>query len=272
MTEQDVHYAEVPGGRLRYTQQGEGPDLVLLNAGTTDLRQWEPNLAALTAAHRVTRYDDRGVGRYSSAITAPWSPVDDLRAVLDRAGVAGAVLVGSSDGGRKALDFAVEFPELVRGLMLVGSALHLPDPDPAEQADLDRLLTALEPRAAAAARADLAAAVAADLAVWGTRLDAGQRAWLADICAGSPGFYFGHPAEPLPPARPGIEHLASLTVPTLVAVGEYDHAFTHHCADRVASGLPGAHRVTVAGADHFVNVTAPATFAELVNSFTAERS
>ncbi|KQV19325.1 MULTISPECIES: alpha/beta fold hydrolase [unclassified Kitasatospora] len=102
-------------------------------------------------------------------------------------------------------------------------------------------------------------------------MDAGQRAWLAGICADSPGFYFGHPAEPLPPTRPGIEHLATLTVPALVAVGEHDHAFTHRCADRVASGLPTAHRVTVAGADHFVNVTAPAAFAVLVTSIVTDR-
>lgn len=37
-TERDVRYAEVPGGRLRYARQGTGPDLVLLNAGATDLR------------------------------------------------------------------------------------------------------------------------------------------------------------------------------------------------------------------------------------------
>ncbi|MFJ9516971.1 alpha/beta fold hydrolase [Kitasatospora sp. NPDC101801] len=112
----------------------------------------------------------------------------------------------------------------------------------------------------------------ADLAVWGARLDPGQRAWLAGICADSPGFHLGHPAEPLTPARPGIEQLAALAGPALVAVGEHDLAFTHRCADRMAQGLPGAHRVTVAGADHFVNVTAPDAFAELITAFTAARS
>ncbi|MEV4611078.1 alpha/beta fold hydrolase [Kitasatospora sp. NPDC049258] len=253
-------HVKVPGGRIHTTRTGAGPDLVLLNAGSMDLRMWEPNLPTLTARHRVTRYDDRGVGHHSSRATEPWSCTADLLAVLDAWGIPRATLVGSSDGGRKALDFAVQHPDRVDRLVLVGCALHLPDPDPVERAAMDALLNALAPRSEAVARGDLAAAITADLDVWAARATPAQRAWLARIYAGSPDFLLGHPAEPLEPARPAITHLTEVQAPTLILVGEHDTPYTHRCAARISAGVPDARRRVVEGADHFINLTRPDLF------------
>ncbi|MGW4646206.1 alpha/beta fold hydrolase [Kitasatospora sp. NPDC004289] len=262
-TPQDL-VVPVPGGELFSTRAGTGPDLVLLNAGSVDLRMWEGNLPALLPHRRVTRYDDRSVGRRSARATVPWSFTADLLAVLDAHGIERATLAGSSDGGRKALDFALAHPERVERLVLVGCAMHLPAPDPAEQADLDAVLTALAPRAEAVRRGDQQAAALADLDVWAPRATPAQRLRLARLYADSPDFLLGTPAEPLEPARPGIAHLAEVTAPTLAAVGEHDLPYTHRCAARIAAGVPGAELVTVTGADHFLNLSRPDRFAELV--------
>ena len=41
---------EVPGGRLRITDEGAGPAVVLLHAGIADLRAWDPVVPPLVAA------------------------------------------------------------------------------------------------------------------------------------------------------------------------------------------------------------------------------
>ena len=56
-------WAEVAGGRLPYEVAGAGSGVVLAHAGIADMRQWDPQWAALTARHRVVRYDLRGFGR-----------------------------------------------------------------------------------------------------------------------------------------------------------------------------------------------------------------
>ncbi|WP_073808904.1 alpha/beta fold hydrolase [Kitasatospora sp. CB01950] len=255
------------GGKIFASQAGVGSDLVLLNAGAMDLRMWDSNLGALAAGHRVTRYDDRGTGTRSAKPVRPWSFTRDLLAVLDALDVARPVLVGSSDGGRKALDFAVAHPDRVSGLILVGTAMYLPDPDPEDRAALAALLHALTPRQHAVDRGDFAAAASHDLNVWSPRTTPEQRARIQEMYADSPGFFAGWPAEPLPEARPGIEHLGLVQAPTTVVVGEHETDFTRRCALRISHGVSGTRRIDVPGADHFVNLTRPDAFHQLVTEF-----
>lgn len=67
--------------------------------------------------YRVIRYDLRGYGRSSTPRTK-FSNVADLKAVMDALHVPKAILLGSSYGGGVALDFALEYPERVCGLIL----------------------------------------------------------------------------------------------------------------------------------------------------------
>lgn len=107
---------------LAVSAAGDGHGLVFLHAGVADLRMWAGQMAAFAATHRVVAYDRRGFGqtRYESE---PHSSLDDLDAVL-RATTQGPVtLVGCSQGGRIAIDFALTQPERVRRLMLVAPAV-----------------------------------------------------------------------------------------------------------------------------------------------------
>ena len=76
----------------------------------------------LAERHRVIRYDQRGFGR-SPRPEGPYSLVEDLVAVLDAAGLERAALAGASRGGNIALATAVERPERVSALILLGSGL-----------------------------------------------------------------------------------------------------------------------------------------------------
>ena len=114
MLERWQGYVDVPGGRLWTEVAGSGPGIVLVHAGVADARMWDPQWTGLAAGHRVVRYDTRGFGR-TETDDVEFSNRADLVAVMDTAGLASAVLVGSSRGGSIVLDTALEFPGRVAG-------------------------------------------------------------------------------------------------------------------------------------------------------------
>ena len=138
----------VPGGALAADRwPGRGPTVVLLHAGVADRRGWTAVAEPLAAAGLdVVAYDRRGFGATPPG-DAPFSHLDDLRAVLDAtAGDRPAWLVGNSMGGALALDAALELPERVAGLVLltpgVSGTPEVEDLDAATQALDARLETA----------------------------------------------------------------------------------------------------------------------------------
>src|SRR5215217_1678210 len=128
--------AEVNGARIYYEAAGEGDPLVLVHAGIADSRMWEDQLMAFADRYRVIRHDMRGFGT-TAMVEGPFSYHEDLRALLDSLNVERAHLVGCSMGGGAVLDFALEYPQRVGNLVLVGSAVggFGPDIDPPRQWD-----------------------------------------------------------------------------------------------------------------------------------------
>jgi pimeloyl-ACP methyl ester carboxylesterase len=116
-------FAEVNGTRLYYESAGEGPAVVLVHGGLVDSRLWDAQVGPLSKRLRVVRYDLRGFGRSADA-HAPFSHLEDLRALLDFLKIERASLVGLSLGGIIAADFALEHPERVDRLVLVGPGLR----------------------------------------------------------------------------------------------------------------------------------------------------
>ena len=135
--------AEVNGAQIYYEVAGEGEPLVLVHAGIADSRMWEGQVAAFAERYRVIRYDLRGFGK-SEMVEGPFSHQEDLCALLDALGVERAHLVGCSMGGGAVLDFALEYPERVGNLVLVGSAISGFRPDFGPPKEWDELVAADE--------------------------------------------------------------------------------------------------------------------------------
>jgi 3-oxoadipate enol-lactonase len=108
----------VSGIRLAHDDAGNGDSLLLLHAGVCDRRMWEPQWAALTEHFRTIRCDLRGFGD-SPLPAGRFNNADDVLRLLDALGVERANVVGSSFGGRVALELAATWPDRVQRLILL---------------------------------------------------------------------------------------------------------------------------------------------------------
>ncbi|MFF1306373.1 alpha/beta fold hydrolase [Streptomyces sp. NPDC058307] len=109
-------------GDIAYLDTGTGDPVVLLHSGYVDHRLFQAQIPALAAGHRVIAVDVRGHGWTANA-TKPFRWADDLADLLRHLDAGPAVLVGVSMGGAIAGDMAIEYPELVRAIVLSGSSV-----------------------------------------------------------------------------------------------------------------------------------------------------
>lgn len=256
-------FLPVHAGKLYYEFGGNGPALVFIHAAIADRRMWNREFALYAPHHTVVRYDVRGLGR-SPPATVEYSDTDDLRSVLEHAGVDSATLVGCSNGGRIALDFAVEYPSKVDGLFLVSpgvsgfTADHAPDGKPVFEADGAR--SGEIPAAWKAGRKEEAlealreywtgAQQGANLELVRTMMKENADEIFTDSSA-------SHNRAPTPPA---VDRLGSIAVPTVVLLGDRDEPSMTFIVRTVVRGIPNAKLVSVPGADHLVNLSRPAAF------------
>jgi serine/threonine protein kinase/alpha-beta hydrolase superfamily lysophospholipase len=127
-----VHYTRSGDVNIAYQIIGQGAiDLVFVMGWVSHL-EWfwkEPSfsrfLRRLAAFCRVILFDKRGTG-LSDRVPVEQLPtleqrMDDVRAVMDAAGVERAVLCGVSEGGPMCSLFAATYPEKTTALVMIGS-------------------------------------------------------------------------------------------------------------------------------------------------------
>lgn len=257
--------AEVNSTRLYYETTGEGPAVVLIHGGLVDSRLWDDQMKAFAKHHRVVRYDLRGFGR-SAAAPEPFSHIEDLRALMDFLKIERATVVGLSLGGIIAADFALEHPDRVERLVLVGAGLR-GDKQPPDK-DVIRAYEAASKGIAeefvnVTMKSGLYAAVRE-----GTPTYARLRQMMLDnfkaVSTFRPGFLKY-------PETPTIERLGSIRTPTLVVIGGGDAQSLKNVADILAGQIPGARKVVIPGSSHHPPVERPKEFNNVVLGFLREK-
>ncbi len=264
----------VPGGRLFTVDDGDPahPPILLLHAGIADLRSWDAVVPLLTAAgYRVIRFDHRGHGQ-STTEDVGFSPRADVLAVLDAYDIHRAVLVGNSQGGRIAIDTAVESPDRVVAVVGVGAGLAGYETDPTPE---EALLWGEMEQIDAADPPDLDAIVDIDLRVWvygpgqpPDRVPAALRDQMMtmDRPLYEPGRLHGSPEALDPPAR---DRLAELRCPVLMIAGALDTSGPAHTARHVAAHAPDARAVIWSHVAHMIGMEVPDELAASVVEFLA---
>jgi pimeloyl-ACP methyl ester carboxylesterase len=130
LLEQKIHFCRTPdGARLAYATVGDGPPLVRAAHWVTHLDYewegpvWRHWMEGLSRSRMLVRYDERGCG-LSEADPEDISFeafVRDLETVVDELGLERFPLMGLSQGGPVAIEYAVRHPERVSRLVLVGA-------------------------------------------------------------------------------------------------------------------------------------------------------
>jgi pimeloyl-ACP methyl ester carboxylesterase len=191
-----------------------------------------------------------------------YTDASDVAALLDAAGISGATVVGSSLGGRVALELAVTRPDLASSLVLLCAAYRGLDPTGTVLdfgAEEDRLLEA----------GDVDGAVALNVNAW-LGPDASQEAQESVRVMQRHAFDL----QLTEPEHPGPDRIevdpSTIDVPALVVIGEQD--FDHFIAvgEHLAAAMPRARLVRLPWAGHLPALERPAETAALVNSWLYE--
>lgn len=256
--------AAVNGTRLYYETAGKGSPLVFIHGGLVDSRLWDEPFKEFAKRYRVVRYDLRGFGT-SAAAPEPFSHIEDLAALLNFLKIERATLVGLSLGGIIAADFALEHPQRVERLVLVGPGLRgdRQPPDQQSQAAWGAVSEGAEAFVKAMMQTSLYAAVPA-----GTPAHTRLRQIMLDNFKSVPTLRAGFLKYPEPPT---IERLGQLPAPTLVIIGSKDAPALQNIADTLQRGIPGARKVVIEDASHHPPVEKPKEFNQVLLAFISGR-
>ena len=265
-------FAEVNGTRLYYEVAGEGHPLVLNHGGLVDHHLWDDSFAEFAQHFKTVRYDMRGFG--ASGLVKkdmePYSLEKDLRALLQFLGIEKTYILGLSMGGGSAIDFTLQYSEMVDALITVGAGLSGYDfgqPD----AELAAQFGAWE---AAFKSGDIPQAVEISLRIWTDgperapkQTDPVVRERIRAMTTHNYERGDDEDVEPVELTPPAAGRLAEIHVPTLVIVGSQDAHAIRAIADALVTGIAGAQKVVIPGTAHHPNVEKPREFNRAVIEF-----
>lgn len=118
----DTKRAKMPDGASIYFEEyGQGEPLVIVNNFFLIAPLWKNFTRQLSQANRIITFDLRNQGGSSPANGKLEFDtfIEDLRCLLDHLGIEKTYLLGSSTSTLICRDFAIKYPERVKGLILV---------------------------------------------------------------------------------------------------------------------------------------------------------
>lgn len=231
------NYVDAGGLRTYYEISGEGEPLLLLHGGFCPAETFDGLTPLLAETYRVYVPERRGHGR-TPDVDGPITfenMAEDTIAFMHALEIASAHLVGWSDGAVVALHVAFLRPDLVRRLVLIGTAVNLDGLAPEAR---EQLVSGLPPEILPPFLRELYANVSPDgpdhFDVVFEKLTA---TWKVE-----PSFE--------------LSELEKLSMPTLVMLGDRDLVTVEHAA-AVRRTIPDAQLAVVPGADHGFPMEAP---------------
>jgi 3-oxoadipate enol-lactonase len=239
-------FVENQGARIYWDEQGQGVPVLLIMGLGYPSDMWHRTRPVLAAHYQTIALDNRGIGR-SDVPPGPY-PIalmaSDAAAVLDAAAIESAHIFGVSMGGMIAQEFALQYPQRVRSLILGCTAAGGPTVVRAEAEATQMLVTRdqMSPEQAAEA----AVPFIYDFATPRERMDqdwAIRRPWFP-----RPEAYRAQLEGIL--AWEAYSRLDRIAAPTLVIHGERDRLVPPGNGKLIAERIPGAQLVMIPHASH----------------------
>jgi 3-oxoadipate enol-lactonase len=248
------------GTRLHYEERGGSGDVVVLVHGYTGaLTDWDETVPRLPADWRVIRLDLRGAGGSDHAPDGYTIPqyARDLRDLARELNLPPFVLVGHSMGGAISAQYALDYPETLRGVLLLAPApLNGLPPLPPEmiaetlaiRGDIEKMKARLRGWVSARplSEAQLERMVRNDLAVSEGHLYGSLQAMIALRL---------------------YDRLPTLQPPVLYVAGDRDNLVPVRTVLEAFLRTPGAYLQVYTRVGHMVQVEVPDEFAALLADF-----
>lgn len=220
--------------QLNYTEQGQGQPLILLHGNGEDSSYFVHQISHFSNNYRIFAINTRGHGQ-SPRGDKPFTIkqfAKDLNDFMAEKNIAKAILLGFSDGGNIALEFALKHPEKVDKMIVDGANLFPSGVKPLYQWPIEigyRIAKLFSKKS--------------EIALRNTEM--------LGLMVNEPHI---DPSE-----------LAALTMPVLVVAGTKDMIKESH-TKLIYKSLPNAQLAIIEG-DHFVANKHPEAFNKLVDEF-----
>ena len=243
---------------LSHDVEGSGPAILLLHSGVADRRMWDDLVPALGHAFTVVRADFRGFGQ-TPMPPGEYADADDLDTLLDHLGIVDAAVVGSSFGGRVALELATLHPARVSSLVLLCAAYRGVEATADVQAfgaQEDSLLES----------GDVEGAVELNVRTFlGPDADERTRERLAGMQRRAFEVQLAAEEQDPPPAPRRVQvDPSAIAVPTVVVSGARDLDLFREIAAVLVREIPGAEAVELEWAGHLPSLERPDTVLALL--------
>jgi pimeloyl-ACP methyl ester carboxylesterase len=221
---------------LYYEVHGSGKPLLLMHGGLVFIESFYNQIPALAKEFMVIAPDSRAHGRSTdSAQPLSYSLMaKDMAALLEKLKLKNVAVVGWSDGGIIGLDLAMNHPELVNKLVVIGTNYNTGGMTK-ESIDLTKKMSA--DTAEFKPARDFYKRIAPDPGHWPAFVDKIKTMWLTQ-----PNYT---PAD-----------LKKITAPTLIILGEKDMIRKDH-GEEMRRNIPGSRLLIINGASHFVGMEKP---------------
>lgn len=111
---------------IYYRSYGQGEPVLMLHGGFMFAETWAGQIPALAGRYRAITIDSRGHGRTTLG-TRPLTYrqlANDAAVLIEKLDLGSVHLVGWSDGGCTSLALALQRPDLVRGMVLLGTPFN----------------------------------------------------------------------------------------------------------------------------------------------------
>jgi pimeloyl-ACP methyl ester carboxylesterase len=254
--------ADVDGGQVYYETCGKGPQaIVLIHDGVINSASFDDMWPILCRDFRVVRYDRRGYGK-SPAAKAPYSPQEDLAAVMRAAGLDHASLVGFSFGGGLAVSYAIGHPEQVDRLVISGASLN---GFKVSKNFTGRITKVMLPMVIGNMDAVIANA-SKETWIMAPGNDA-ARVKIAALIKASPQDLRHQMKDPIKGWPSDLPRMPDLKVPTLIMTGDHDIADNQAQSGAAQVLIPGSRRIVVEDAGHLMQMEHPKEVADLIADF-----
>jgi pimeloyl-ACP methyl ester carboxylesterase len=270
----------VDGVNLQYLEAGSGPPLLLVHGHEQSATSWRWVIPVLARTHRVLALSLPGHGDSAPAVGG-YAPGADLAPLvadfLDTLGVGPLHVVGNSVGGAVALRLALADPARIRTLTLVDSAGLGRDVNPLLALDtlpiigelaimISRLPGGDVQRTSMSAAMLFAQPLRAPKEFFTEQHDLGRRHGQLEASTAMARALFDANGQ----REVLLDHLPTLTMPTLVIWGGCDYVLPASQAQAAVDRLPHGRLALFADCGHLPHVECPDRFASVLSEWLAE--